>query len=92
MEHGKFAVVMFNRESWPPGSNTSMTLQESDLHSLMPSSTTTTTTLQGSAKGGGWKIRDLWQHTDNGTLPAGGAMTVVVPGADAVMFTLSPLA
>jgi hypothetical protein len=37
-------------------------------------------------------VRDLWQHTDNGTLVVGGAATVVVPvpGADAVMFTLTP--
>ena len=97
MEHGKFAVVMFNRQSSRPGtSNVSMTFQESDLHSLMLSSTIAPGASKGNPKanpqGKGWRIRDLWQHTDNGTLPVGGVMTVEVPAADAVMFTLSPLA
>ncbi len=37
-----------------------------------------------------WKIRDLWTHTNNGTLAKGGAMIRVVPAGDVVMFTLSP--
>eukprot|EP01048_Picozoa_sp_COSAG05_P008650 COSAG05_NODE_669_length_7998_cov_24.003671_5_plen_74_part_00 len=73
-----------------------MTFQERDLHSLMLSSTIAPGESKGNPKanpkGNGWRIRDLWQHTDNGTLPVGGVMTVEVPAADAVMFTLSPLA
>ena len=61
-----------------------MTLEEADLHSLLPRTAT--------EAAGGWKIRDLWQHSDNGTLAAGSAMTRVVPGADALMFTLGPIA
>ena len=72
MEHGRFAVVMFNRD-WH---NVTMTLQEEDLHTL------------GGWAPGGWKVRDLWQHSDNGTLAVGGAITMDVDRV--VMFQLSP--
>ena len=72
MEHGRFAVVMFNRD-WH---NVTMTLQEEDLHTL------------GGWTPGGWTVRDLWQHSDNGTLAVGGAITMDVDRV--VMFQLSP--
>eukprot|EP00729_Bicosta_minor_P014108 gene14108-30707_t len=36
-------------------------------------------------------VRDLWTHTDNGTLAAADSMDVVVQGMSAVMVTLNPL-
>ena len=43
-----------------------------------------------SSVGADWKIRDLWTHTNNGTLKTGGAIIQVVPPGDVVMLTLSP--
>ena len=77
MTHGRFAVCMFNRE----GGNYTMTFHESDLRALgAPSSTTEA----------GWRVRDVWAHTDNGTLDTGAALTINVPGQDVVMFILTP--
>ena len=78
MAGGKFAVVMFAR-----GKDATMTLEETDLHTLMD-------TDGSEGKVGGWKVRDLWAHSDNGTLAAGGKITTDVPGGDAVMMILSP--
>ena len=35
-----------------------------------------------------WKVRDVWQHTDNGTLASDGKLLVTVPPEDVVMVTL----
>lgn len=35
------------------------------------------------------KVRDVWEHTDNGTV-AGGAFTATVPPADSVFVRLTP--
>ena len=77
MQGGKFAVVMFARDK-----DAAMTLEETDLHALMGRN--------GAGQGGGWKVRDLWAHSDNGTLAAGGKLTADVPGGDAVMLILTP--
>lgn len=79
MQGGKFVVCMFTR-----GRATNMTFEESDLRS------------QGGpcsgcrAAAAGWKVRDLWAHSDNGTLAVGGRVEAAVPAADVVMFTLTP--
>ena len=89
MAHGVFAVVMFN-EGGNPGAR--MTFAEEDLRALgghAPAHAPAHT--RGGGGGGGWKVRDLWRHTDNGTLAVGGTIQVLVPSADAVMFTLTPI-
>ena len=35
-------------------------------------------------------VRDLWKHTDNGTVAADGELTAVVGSQDVVMVTLTP--
>jgi hypothetical protein len=79
LEHGRFAVVMFNRNH----DDAPMTLEEVDLRTLLEPE-------PEPRGGGGWQIRDLWAHTDNGTLAPGGSLARVVPGNDALMFTLTP--
>jgi alpha-galactosidase len=37
-----------------------------------------------------YKVRDLWAHTDNGTVSSTGSVTAVVGGFDVVMITLRP--
>ena len=77
MAGGKFVAVMLNRA----GSDTfSMTLALKDLKLVNPTV----------AAGGSYKVRDLWAHTDNGTLAADGQITATVGAYDVVMVTLTP--
>jgi hypothetical protein len=56
---------------------TSMTLEIADV-----------TTSAGGCNN--YKVRDLWAHTDNGTVSCTGSVTAVVGGFDVVMITLRP--
>ena len=76
MVHGKFAAVLFNR-----GGPKNMTLALPDLTIVNPA-----------ASAASYTIRDLWSHTDNGTVAAGGSLTVMVGDTDVVMITLTPVA
>ena len=82
---GKFAVVMFSRDE-----STTMTLEETDLHAMIMMGDGSVAEVGVGAEVGAWKVRDLWAHSDNGTLDAGGKITVDVPGGDAVMLILTP--
>lgn len=80
IQNGGYAVVFFNRK----GSAVTMTLSAADVGASA-----------GSAGAGGrtetyWKVRDLWTHTNNGTLSTDGVLVVTVPATDAVMITLMP--
>lgn len=81
MRDGVYAVAMFNRNS----SAGSLTFDIADLASLYA----------GSDKGlaDAYHVRDLWKHTENGTLMTTSASTAFVApvgGQDAVMMTLTP--
>ena len=76
IEGGGFAAVLFSRDG-----QTNMTLDLSDLKVVNPA-----------AKATSYKMRDLWKHSDNGTVSATGAVTVEVGSADVVMITLTPVA
>jgi hypothetical protein len=39
-----------------------------------------------------WEVRDLWAHTDNGTVSSTGSIALTVGGDDVVMLTLRPAA
>merc|ERR1712224_485723 len=60
---GAFAVVFFNRGS----TATNMTLELSDLKVISAQSVVATIDA--------FQIRDLWRHTDNGTVASGGHLT-----------------
>ena len=87
MANGTHAVVMFNRQSAP----TSMTLEVADLN-RSPQQRSSNDMQQPPTT---YKVRDLWKHTDNGTVsntPASGYpsnVTAVVGGFDVVMITLT---
>lgn len=75
MAGGAHAVVMFNRNGAPA----SMTLELGDI--------------VGDAAAAGtdaWEVRDLWAHTDNGTVSTAGSIAATVGGTDVVMLTLRP--
>ena len=75
MAGGAHAVVMFNRNGAPA----SMTLELGDI--------------VGDAAAAGtdaWEVRDLWAHTDNGTVSTTGSIAATVGGTDVVMLTLRP--
>ena len=66
-------------------SEATMTFEAADLQSLL-----THTADRSGIMNNGWAVRDLWRHTNNGTLAKGGSITQVVPPSDVVMFTLTP--
>jgi len=79
MEHGRFAAVLFNR-----GGPKNMTLDLADLAMVNPA-----------ASAANYTVRDLWAHTNNGTVAADGSLTVMVGHSakawgDVVMLTLTP--
>jgi hypothetical protein len=76
---GAFAAVFFNRGS----ANTNMTLQLADLSVVNADSVI-------DAYANGLAVRDLWRHTDNGTVATSGHVTAVVAPQDVVMLTLTP--
>ena len=76
MQAGKFAVVMFSRGGGP----NKMTLALSDLKIVNPKATASS-----------YKVRDLWAHSDNGTVASGSSLSASVSGEDAVMLTLTPV-
>ena len=39
---------------------------------------------------GNYAVRDLWAHTDNGTVAASGSITALVGKEDVVMIVLAP--
>ena len=45
----------------------------------------------GSEASAQYKLRDLWAHTDNGTVGGMGSVSATVGGEDVVMFTLVPV-
>ena len=94
MQGGKFAVVLLNRGNGP----TNMTLALTDLSKVAPPP----------PAGGGrvvaagydtyymtakqFAVRDLWAHSENGTVSANGSITALVGREDVVMLTLTPAA
>lgn len=66
-------------------SEATMTFEATDLQSLVVH-----TDGRSGIANNGWVVRDLWRHTNNGTLGKGGSITQVVPPNDVVMFTLTP--
>ena len=72
---GGFAAVLFCRGS----AAQNMTLALADLTVVNPA-----------ASAGAYTMRDLWRHSDNGTINANSQITVEVPAADVVMITLTP--
>lgn len=66
-------------------SEATMTFEATDLQSLLAH-----TQDRSGIANNGWVVRDLWRHTNNGTLGKGGSITQVVPASDVVMFTLTP--
>eukprot|EP00937_MAST-01D_sp_MAST-1D-sp2_P004890 g4890.t1 len=83
---GAFAVVMFNRAAAPAG----MTLEMADIAAAGASAGAGVGTGAGSARQ--WTVRDLWAHTDNGTVSATGSVSATVGGNDVVMLVLRPVA
>ena len=49
-------------------------------------------TSNGGTESAGWRVRDVWAHTDNGTLSTDAVLPVEVPGEDVVMLVLTPIA
>ena len=75
MADGCFAAVLFARSA-----SANMTLSLADLAAVDPQ-----------AKAASYKVRDLWAHSDNGTVASTGALTVLVGGEDVVMVKLTPV-
>ena len=74
MAGGKFAAVLFNRNG-----AANMTLKLSDTKVVNPAATASQ-----------YRVRDLWSHTENGTVAADGELTVMVGAQDVAMVTLTP--
>ena len=74
MAGGKFAAVLFNRNG-----AANMTLKLSDTKVVNPA-----------AAASHYRVRDLWSHTENGTVAADGELTVMVGAQDVAMVTLTP--
>ena len=82
MQGGKFAAVLLNRGNGP----TNVTLALSDLGKI-------TGGLQAAAAvARKFAVRDLWAHSNNGTVSADGSITVLVGMYDVAMLTLTPAA
>lgn len=77
MVGGKFAVAFFNRGNGPAN----MTLALDDLAKLGDTRPVPNDT---------YLIRDLWAHSDNGTVSPRGSITALVGREDVVMITLTP--
>jgi alpha-galactosidase len=106
MARGRYAVVMFNRGgndaamTFEEADLHSLMMMHSSGGGGDSSSSSSSSSGGGGGGGGGggdggsaggWEVRDLWKHTDNGTLAEGGKITQVIPGGDVVMVTLTPL-
>ena len=74
MAGGKFAAVLFN---WNGAAN--MTLKLSDTKVVNPAATASQ-----------YRVRDLWGHTENGTVAADGELKLMVGAQDVAMVTLTP--
>ena len=74
MAGGKFAAVLFNRNG-----AANMTLKLSDTKVVNPA-----------AAASHYRVRDLWSHTENGTVAADGELTAMVGAQDVAMVTLTP--
>lgn len=85
---------MFNRQGAP----CNMTLAVSDCLSITQGTDSAWPTGVSDHRGldlgsaASWNVRDLWAHTDNGTVLATGSVDATVPSTDVVMFTLTPAA
>eukprot|EP00039_Didymoeca_costata_P021050 m.343237 g.343237 ORF g.343237 m.343237 type:complete len:490 (+) comp22544_c0_seq1:100-1569(+) len=84
MEGNSHAVVFYNRN----GNPTPMTLVLSDI----VNDYTCAEKINGETciPATSYAVRDLWQHTDNGTVPASGQINITVPPSEVVMITLRP--
>ena len=85
ISNGGLAVVFFNR-NWQPRN---MTLVAADVATVVMQHGDGGLGEQAAAA---WHVRDLWAHTENGTLAATGTMKVTVPGESAIMISLKPAA
>jgi len=84
MSGGKYVAVLFSRSG-----DTNLTLALSDLK-LAGGSAAAADVAAAAAASSGYTVRDLWKHTDNGTVAADGELTAVVGSQDVVMVTLTP--
>ena len=92
MGGGVFAIVLFNRGN----AAANMTLEVADLASLSSRSSvvrggnSSSSSSSSSSSIGLFTVRDLWKHTDNGTVASSGRVTATVGPQDVVMLRLTP--